>query len=264
MDHSNSLPILTSISNESPLTIGVLALQGAYAEHISHLRRLASSFPPSSNTPTSSPNPSNPSNRKRLNNFTTIQVKTAKELQRCHGLIIPGGESTAISLIASRQVDESGFSLLDWLKSFVKSRSVWGTCAGMILLSDEVIEGSMKKGGQEVLGGLPIIINRNQWGRQTESFEHALQIDCIRDPTRPFPGIFIRAPVIHTIQSPKSIKSLTSVPISILPKSDQFGPDAQTVAIQKGKLLATAFHPELSQDSRLHEYWLLECVLMDL
>ncbi|KAH9813595.1 PdxT/SNO family [Melampsora americana] len=261
MADSNSLPILPSISTQSPITIGVLALQGAYAEHISHLRRLASSFPASSTT---TANQSNQPNRKLLNQFTTIQVKTAKELERCHGLIIPGGESTAISLIASRQIDESGFSLLDWLKSFVKTRSVWGTCAGMILLSDEVIEGSMKKGGQELLGGLPIIINRNQWGRQTESFEHELQIDGIRDSNRAFPGIFIRAPVIHTIKSTEQIKTLTSVPISILPNSNQFGPDAQTVAIQKGRLLATSFHPELSQDSRLHEFWLLECVLPNL
>ncbi|KAG0147937.1 hypothetical protein CROQUDRAFT_655535 [Cronartium quercuum f. sp. fusiforme G11] len=258
---ATALPSLDPIPSDAPLTIGVLALQGAYAEHVTHLRRLASSFPSVGSSPNSSPNPSSQT-RKRLNNFITLQVRTADDLTRCHGLIIPGGESTAISLIASRQIDGKGFSLLDWLKSFVQSRSVWGTCAGMILLSDEVIEGSMKKGGQEILGGIPLLINRNQWGRQAESFEHQLQLDVIRDPTRPFPGIFIRAPVVHTIRS-NTVTPLASVPISILPQSTEFGSDAHVVAVRKGKLLATAFHPELSQDSRLHEYWLLECVIKE-
>lgn len=97
---------------------------------------------------------------------------------------------------------------------------------------------------------------------KTESFEHPLYIDAIRDPARPFPGIFIRAPVINTIQSDTAIP-LVSVPLHILPQSAEFGPDAHVVAVRKGKLLATAFHPELSPDSRLHEYWLLECVMKD-
>jgi 5'-phosphate synthase pdxT subunit len=142
---SGNLPEIPPLQDDAPLIIGVLALQGAFKEHLVHLRRLQTVRP-----------------------LTSIAVRTATELVQCHALIIPGGESTSISLIASRQIDASNYSFLDWLKSFAKNRSVWGTCAGLILLSDQLVSEGTKTGGQEVLGGLPIKTTRNQWGRQVE------------------------------------------------------------------------------------------------
>lgn len=138
-------------SESSPrgIHIGVLALQGAFQEHLVALRRL------------DSPSPTLP--------ILPRLVKTIPDLADLHGLIIPGGESTAISLLAqSQHVPGVEGSLLDHLRSWVRSgsRATWGTCAGMILLADEVVEGSMKRGGQELVGGLGIKVVRNQWGRQ--------------------------------------------------------------------------------------------------
>lgn len=149
-----------SASSPPGIHIGVLALQGAFVEHLNHLRRLSSSR--------TLPYP-----------IVAKPVRTANELTDLHGLIIPGGESTAISLLASRQPSPTPqhptATFMDHLRSFVRTcnegggRSTWGTCAGMILLADEVVEGSMKRGGQEVIGGLGIKVVRNQWGRQVRS-----------------------------------------------------------------------------------------------
>lgn len=241
------LPLIQPLPNDAPLTIGVLALQGAFREHLVHLRRIQISQP-----------------------ITAIAVRNVSELLQCQALIIPGGESTSISLIASRQIDSSNYSFLDWLKSFVKHRKVWGTCAGLILLSDELISEGTKAGGQETLGGLPIKTTRNRWGRQTESFEQLIEIPSIKNPETLFPAIFIRAPMIHTIlrnstlQHDSNIKVIAHLPQSGLPKSyndSDLGPDSNVVAIKFNHLFATSFHPELSTDNRLHQYWINECVL---
>lgn len=116
-----------------------------------------------------------------------LPVKTPTELARCDALIIPGGESTTITLLAKLS------GLLEPLRDFVKTKSVWGTCAGAILLSKEVT--GIKKGGQEVLGGVDIKVGRNGWGSQMESFEAEMTVDGMRNQEEPFKGVFIRAPV---------------------------------------------------------------------
>lgn len=262
---SRDLPEIPPLPADAPLTIGVLALQGAFREHLHHLRRI-----------------------KTKHGLTTLAVRTSNELLECRALIIPGGESTSISLIASRQIEADQHSLLDWLRSFSKHRAVWGTCAGLILLSDQLVSDTAKLGGQETLGGLPIRTNRNYWGRQAESFEQMLEIPSIKNPEVPFPAIFIRAPMIHTIlsipddQDHRNLKIIARVPKHSLPHQSQvdhdhhhrldqpqarsssspdLGPDANVVAIKFNNLFATSFHPELSPDNRLHQFWLDECVL---
>ncbi|KAA1122374.1 hypothetical protein PGTUg99_037186 [Puccinia graminis f. sp. tritici] len=253
MDMSaGNLPEIPQLPEDAPLTIGVLALQGAFKEHLIHLRRIQSTRP-----------------------LTAIAVRTSTELLQCQALIIPGGESTSISLIASRQIDPSNHSFLDWLKSFAKHRFVWGTCAGLILLSDQLVSEGTKTGGQEVLGGLPIKTTRNQWGRQTESFEQLIEIPFIKNPETPFPAIFIRAPMIHTIleraepENGSKLQIIAHLPQDCVSRTpaqtgQSLGPDSHVVAVKFNHLFATSFHPELSPDTRLHQFWVNECVLKSL
>ncbi|KAH9442334.1 hypothetical protein MJO29_015004 [Puccinia striiformis f. sp. tritici] len=248
-----NLPEIPELPKDAPLIIGVLALQGAFKEHLVHLRRIQTTRP-----------------------LTAIAVRTSSELLQCQALIIPGGESTSISLIASRQIDSSNHSFLDWLKSFSQHRFVWGTCAGLILLSDQLVAEGTKTGGQEILGGLPVRTTRNQWGRQTESFEQLIEIPFIKDPEILFPAIFIRAPMIHTIlETPAEDSQKQQQPLKIIAQlppdsfssrldtTDQqsLGPDSHVVAVKFQHLFATSFHPELSPDTRLHQFWVNECVL---
>jgi len=144
--------------------IGILALQGAFAEHQVMLKKI--------------------SGKRQLD---VIQVRTLEELELCDGLIIPGGESTTIGLLAKLS------GLIEPLREFIKTKSVWGTCAGAILLSQAI--SNPKKGGQELLGGVSVKMTRNGWGSQIESFEAPLQVSGLRDAHMPFPGVFIRAPV---------------------------------------------------------------------
>jgi len=253
--NEGNLPELPALPENAPLTIGVLALQGAFKEHLVHLRRIQSARP-----------------------LTAVAVRTASELVQCQALIIPGGESTSIALIAARQIDSSAphYSFLDWLRSFAKHRCVWGTCAGLILLSDQLVSQGSKIGGQDLLGGIPIKTTRNQWGRQTESFEHLISIPCIKNPDTPFPAIFIRAPMIHTIldagegAGSEQLKVIAELPQDSLsrpqaaaqPANQQsLGPDSHVVAVKFKHLFATSFHPELSPDTRLHHFWVNHCVL---
>jgi len=223
--------------------IGILALQGAFAEHQVALQKL-------------------PIERK----VVVVQVRTPEDLERCDGLIIPGGESTTIALLAHLA------GLLDPLREFLAKKPVWGTCAGAILLSQSV-EGT-KKGGQELLGGMSITIARNGWGSQAESFEAPLEVAGLRDPGRPFMGVFIRAPVLLSLK-PNSqdppISIVARLPSFILPRlipPDQADTDSQdtrtVVAIRQGRHFLTTFHPELTQDTRFHDYFLKECVLGEL
>jgi 5'-phosphate synthase pdxT subunit len=223
--------------------VGILALQGAFSEHQASLQRL--------------------SLKEKL---VVIQVRTASDLARCDALIIPGGESTTIALLARLA------GLLEPLRQFVKRKPVWGTCAGAILLAKSV-EGA-KKGGQELLGGMSITIGRNGWGSQVESFEAELQVDGLRDPQRTFPGIFIRAPVILSIKAEvygPPTEVVARIPMTFLPEKQTVigrdydatdAEDAKTVvALRQGLHFLTTFHPELTKDDRFHEYFVRECVL---
>jgi len=217
--------------------IGILALQGAFAEHQIMLRKF--------------------SGKRQLD---VIQVRTPEELKLCDALIIPGGESTTIGLLAKIS------GLIVPLREFVKTKSVWGTCAGAILLSQAV--SNPKRGGQELLGGVSVKMARNGWGSQVESFEAPLQVSGLRNAHIPFPGVFIRAPVVVELVSVASephIHIISRIPDLLLPRnSPDEGPDRAVVALRQGRHLLTTFHPELTSDSRFHEYFVHECVLPSL
>ena len=188
------------------MRIGVLALQGSFHEHLTILKQLG---------------------------VEGRAVRLPAHLDGLDGLIIPGGESTTIGKLA---VD---FQLLEPLRAFCQSHAAWGTCAGAIFLAKEVHT------QQPVLGLMEISIARNAFGPQVNSFETSLDIPALLEvepEARPFPGVFIRAPLIEAVHS-------TARALACLP-------NGQIVAAQQGKLLATSFHPELTRDNRLHRYFL--------
>lgn len=174
------------------MSIGVLALQGAFVKHEQMLKELG---------------------------VQHLQVRYPHELARCDGLIIPGGESTTMTY----QIQELNF--LDPLKEFAKDHPIFGTCAGMILMAREGI-----------LSLLDISITRNAYGRQCASFLVDLH---------GIPALFIRAPRISKIYSAK---------VAVLMKHAD-----EPVLIQQGLHLASAFHPELTKDLRIHKYFTKLC-----
>lgn len=202
------------------------ALQGAFIEHYNLLQQLSHSI-----------------------QLRPILVRTAQDLASCDALIIPGGESTTIALVAQRG------GLLEPLRDFVRNKPTWGTCAGMILLASEA--NRTKKGGQELIGGMSIRVNRNQFGSQVESFETPLVIEGLMNSSSPFPGIFIRAPILHSLLKPRhQFTVLATLTHPLL--ADE--PDSNICALRQGHLMATSFHPELTGDTRLHRYFIEEIV----
>lgn len=188
------------------MKIGVLALQGDFAEHIVMLKRLG---------------------------VETSEVRLAENLKGLDGLIIPGGESTTIGKLAT------DFGLMDPLREFGTSHAIWGTCAGAIFLSKDANR------HQPLLGLMDITVARNAFGRQVDSFEADLDIHELKqatDTSHPYHAVFIRAPIIESVSG--DAKILSSLP------------NGRIVAAQEGHLLATSFHPELTGDSRFHEYFL--------
>lgn len=190
--------------------IGVLALQGDVREH---LRSIASC------------------------GATPTTVKTAEDLVGLDGLVLPGGESTAMAVLL-----EHDSAMLQGLRDFVRTRPTWGTCAGLVMLADRLTETSAKRGGQTLLGGLQVCVDRNHYGNQCQSFEAPIDIT---DPAlQPAPDSaaagtpasvvlypFIRAPGIAAIDGAHVVV---------------LGRVAGTpVAVRQGHLMATAFHPEL-------------------
>jgi pyridoxal 5'-phosphate synthase pdxT subunit len=184
------------------MKIGVLALQGSFAEHIEALRRLGTE---------------------------QREVRLPAHLEGIDGLIVPGGESTAIGKLLVRA------GLLEPLRAAIGAGlPVYGTCAGMILLARDI-------GGldQPLLGVMDIKVRRNAFGRQLESFEESLVIAPLGE--EPFHGIFIRAPLIEETGS--GVTALARLP------------DGRVVAARQGRLLVSAFHPELTDDLRMHRYF---------
>ncbi len=182
------------------MKIGVLALQGAFIEHIHVLEKLG---------------------------IEGVEIRLPEQLEGMEGLIIPGGESTTIGKLA---VD---YGLVEPLKEFARSRPVWGTCAGMIFLAKDIGR------DQPLLGLMDIKVNRNAFGRQVDSFEADLDIKGLDTP---FHAIFIRAPLVTDVDETKNVEVL-----------GQLEEGGGIVAVRQGHLLATAFHPELTDDSRIHE-----------
>jgi len=191
------------------MNIGVLALQGAFIEHIDILAKLG---------------------------VKTFQVRLPKHLEGLDGLIIPGGESTTIAKLAY----SSG--LMKPLKEFALKKPVWGVCAGMIFMAKNI--GSE----QPTLGLMDIVVERNAFGRQIDSFVTDIHVSVFANgDKKPFKAVFIRAPrLIETKGQARVIARL---------------PNGEAVAAQEGIWLATSFHPELTADNRFHEFF-LETILL--
>lgn len=188
------------------LKVGVLALQGSYQEHLAVLTGIG---------------------------VQSVEVRLPEQIHDLDGIIIPGGESTTIGKLA---VD---FDLLEPLRDFGKKKVIWGTCAGAIFLSKDAHR------NQPLLELMDITVDRNAFGRQIASFETELDIpalEVISSIPAPFPGIFIRAPLITAVEG--EAEALAKLP------------DGRIVAARQEHLLATAFHPELSDDDRVHRYFL--------
>lgn len=189
-----------------PPRIGVLALQGAFHEHAQMVRRLGAG---------------------------AREIRKPEQLETVDGLILPGGESTAMGLVTER------WGLVEPLRAWVRAgRPIWGTCAGMILLANRAT--GQKEGGQPLIGGLDVTVNRNYFGRQVDSFETVLDVPIFDPPQSP--GVFIRAPAITEIGP--QVEPLAALPGPVY------------VAVRQGPILATAFHPELSDDTRWHALFL--------
>jgi 5'-phosphate synthase pdxT subunit len=162
-----------------------------------------------------------------------VQVRLPRHLEGLNGLIIPGGESTTIGKLAI------AFNLMEPLREFGRQRAVWGTCAGAIFLSKDIHR------DQPLLGLMDITVQRNAFGSQVDSFEIDLEAPCLHSLNgnkATFRAVFIRAPIIEAVYG--SAQVLAALP------------DGRIVAAQQGKLLATSFHPELTDDKRFHRYFL--------
>ncbi len=159
-----------------------------------------------------------------------VTVRKPEELPGLDGLILPGGESTTFGKLAT------SFGMMEPLRALCLSgKPVWGTCAGMIFLARDA------GAPQPRIGVMDISVRRNAFGRQTDSFEIDLDIPVLQPPA-PFHGIFIRAPLISAVGP--EVEVLATLP------------DGAIVAARQGNLLATAFHPELTNDRRLHQFFL--------
>jgi pyridoxal 5'-phosphate synthase pdxT subunit len=188
------------------MRIGVLALQGAFVEHMAMLRRLG---------------------------VEAVPVRLPEGLEGLDGIVIPGGESTTIGKLMVT------YGLLEPLRRTIEAGTpVYGTCAGMILLARDI-----GTAAQPILGAMDIVVKRNAFGRQLDSFEQEIAVPELG--AEPFHAIFIRAPAIERV-GPRARE---------LARLD----DGTIVAAQQEYILATAFHPELSHDTRLHEHFVALC-----
>ena len=184
-------------------TIGVFSLQGDVREHVAALTSLG---------------------------VEAIRVRRTDELDRCDGLVLPGGESTTMAKLART------FGLLEPLRERIATGlPTFGTCAGMILLADRILDGAA---GQETLGGIDMTVRRNAFGRQVDSFEGPVRLRGVDGDVR---GVFIRAPWVEEV----------GAGVEVLATARD-----HPVAVRQGHLLATSFHPEVDGDGRVHRLFL--------
>jgi 5'-phosphate synthase pdxT subunit len=185
------------------MRVGVLALQGDFREHLFALEECG---------------------------VTPRLVRRPSELAAVDALVLPGGESTAIAKLAR------SFEMFEPLKSRISAgMPVYGSCAGMILLADRVLDAAV---GQETFGGLDITVRRNAFGSQVDSFETDLEFSGITNP--PLRAVFIRAPWVESV----------GPTVEVLAKFEH------AVAVRQDGLLATSFHPELTGDNRIHRFFI--------
>jgi len=190
------------------LEVGVLAIQGDFAEHIATLKRLG---------------------------VEAREIRLPHEMETIEGLIIPGGESTTLSRLMTLY-DLRG----PIVAMAVQGKALWGTCAGMIMMAREITEEDPVP-----LGIMDIGVHRNAYGRQVDSFELDLPVTGFAGSDNsqvPFHSVFIRAPMINRLGD--GVKVLASLP------------DGEPVAVQQCKVMATSFHPELTNDTRFHAHFL--------
>nr|WP_312855732.1 pyridoxal 5'-phosphate synthase glutaminase subunit PdxT [Paeniglutamicibacter cryotolerans] len=201
--------------------IGVLALQGDVREHVQMLRRLGAD---------------------------PVPVRRPEELDGLEGLVLPGGESTVIDKLART------YGVAPVLKQRIaEGLPVYGSCAGMILLADTIADASTDSAGnpQQSFGGIDMVVRRNAFGRQVDSFESDIDFEGFTDPVR---AVFIRAPWVETAGA--GVRVLARVPDpegQMRPGVDSVG---RIVAVRSGNLLATSFHPEVNGESRIHELFI--------
>ena len=187
-------------------TIGVLALQGDVREHLAALERVGAAG---------------------------RAVRREAELDGLAGIVLPGGESTTMDKLMR------AFGLRDPLRAALRAGlPAYGSCAGMILLADRVLDGP---GDQETLGGIDMTVRRNAFGRQVASFEGDVRMEGLDD--RPVHGVFIRAPWVEEV----------GAAVQVLARVEGGPADGRIVAVRQGSLLATSFHPEITGDGRVHE-----------
>ena len=184
-----------------PLPLGVLALQGDVREHAAALTAIGEQ---------------------------PVLVRTRQQLESVSGLILPGGESTTISKLVRI------FDLFEPLQQKIQSGfPVFGTCAGLILLADRILDGAI---GQETFGGLDVTVRRNAFGHQTDSFETDLKFNGIKDEIH---AAFIRAPIVEEVGPAAEIVAQLE--------------DGRVVGVRQGNLLGISFHPEVTNEFRIHQ-----------
>ena len=184
-------------------SIGVLALQGDYREHLAVFERIGISAQP---------------------------VKTANDLDAVDGLVVPGGESTVISKLSQT------FNLFDPIAKLIRSGfPVFGTCAGLIMLADNLLDSASN---QKSFGGLDVTVRRNAFGHQAESFESDLDFQGIDGMVH---AVFIRAPIVETVGSGVEVLSRLA--------------DGRIIAVRQGNAFGISFHPELTNEDRIHAYF---------
>jgi 5'-phosphate synthase pdxT subunit len=185
--------------------VGVLALQGDFREHLAVLTDLGAD---------------------------AVPVRRARELDQVEGLVIPGGESTVMDKLSR------AFGLREPLQERIaEGLPVYGTCAGLIMLSDRVLDALPD---QQTLGGLDVTVRRNAFGTQVDSFETDLDVDLLDGP--PVHAAFIRAPIVEELGADAEAVATLE--------------DGRVVAVRQGNLLGTSFHPEITGETRFHRHFL--------
>ena len=196
-----------------PAVIGVLALQGDVREHVAALSSCG---------------------------LRAVPVRRPAELDAVDALVIPGGESTTISRLLET------FDLLDPLRGRISAgMPAYGSCAGMILLASEILDG---RPDQQQLSGLDVVVRRNAFGRQVDSFEADLDVTGLDDG--PLRAVFIRAPWVESVGP--GVEVLATVPSRTLTGAHAGDAAGRPVAVRQGAVLATSFHPEITGDLRVH------------
>ncbi|KAF2071524.1 hypothetical protein CYY_007150 [Polysphondylium violaceum] len=245
-------------NNEKSLNIAVLSLQGGFKEHVDMIHSLANEY-------------------KGIVDLNVKEIRSYEQMKefKPDGVILPGGESTSMSIIASSHSTSKSENIFEYLRQYVESGNpIWGTCAGSIMLSNQV-EGQ-KEGGQSLIGGLDTLISRNYFGRQINSFIKKVDLKLIGDNhdsvdeserstsiLHDFEAVFIRAPAILKVLDSDKVSIICEIDVDLPKHRVNSSPSSSTITTEKiiigvrqSNILATVFHPELTNDNRFHKYFI--------